>query len=204
MCFFKRSMPFFEVNLLLKRHAVSFEGMLRHVEECLVRCEDILQHLVSFKKWVCLKIGYIPNYSHLIRIMIINHWFRGTLFSDTPKCCSATNINVSEHVNIFSGLCGSRSRIVNMSGIDTMPATFTNSKNYWPCCCFCHLHKLMQCAMVKMLLCLFCLLLLLSYACQRHTFNAILQSFSFFIVIGGRGREHLYVYSIYVYIYTRK
>ena len=29
--------------------------------------------------WVCLKIGYIPNYSHLIGIMIINHWvFRGT------------------------------------------------------------------------------------------------------------------------------
>ena len=25
-------------------------------------------------KWVCLKIGYIPNYSHLIGIMIINHW----------------------------------------------------------------------------------------------------------------------------------
>jgi hypothetical protein len=24
--------------------------------------------------WVCLKIGYIPNYSHLIGIMIINHW----------------------------------------------------------------------------------------------------------------------------------
>ena len=24
--------------------------------------------------WVCLKIGYIPNYSHLIWIMIINHW----------------------------------------------------------------------------------------------------------------------------------
>ena len=23
---------------------------------------------------VCLKIGYIPNYSHLIGIMIINHW----------------------------------------------------------------------------------------------------------------------------------
>ena len=35
--------------------------------------------------WVCLKIGYIPNYSHLIGIMIINHWVkRGTLFSDTP------------------------------------------------------------------------------------------------------------------------
>ena len=24
--------------------------------------------------WVCLKMGYIPNYSHLIGIMIINHW----------------------------------------------------------------------------------------------------------------------------------
>ena len=24
--------------------------------------------------WVCLKIGYIPNYSHLIGIMIINQW----------------------------------------------------------------------------------------------------------------------------------
>ena len=23
--------------------------------------------------WVCLKIGYIPNYSHLVGIMIINH-----------------------------------------------------------------------------------------------------------------------------------
>jgi len=26
------------------------------------------------KMWVCLKIGYIPNYSHLVGIMIINHW----------------------------------------------------------------------------------------------------------------------------------
>ena len=31
--------------------------------------------------WVCLKIGYIPNYSHLIGIMIINHWVKGyTIF----------------------------------------------------------------------------------------------------------------------------
>jgi len=28
----------------------------------------------NLAKWVCLKIGYIPNYSHLIGIMIINHW----------------------------------------------------------------------------------------------------------------------------------
>ena len=38
-------------------------------------------------KWVCLKIGYIPNYSHLIGIMISKTiGFRGTLFSDKPKC----------------------------------------------------------------------------------------------------------------------
>jgi hypothetical protein len=24
--------------------------------------------------WVCLKMGYAPNYSHLVGIMIINHW----------------------------------------------------------------------------------------------------------------------------------
>ena len=34
--------------------------------------------------WVCLKIGYIPNYSHLIGIMIINHWVYGyTIFRHT-------------------------------------------------------------------------------------------------------------------------
>ena len=31
-------------------------------------------HFCHWVKWVCLKIGYIPNYSHLIGIMIINHW----------------------------------------------------------------------------------------------------------------------------------
>ena len=38
--------------------------------------------------WVCLKIGYIPNYSHLIGIMISKTiGFRGTnLFSDKPIC----------------------------------------------------------------------------------------------------------------------
>ena len=34
----------------------------------------LLDALMGFWKWVCLKIGYIPNYSHLIGIMIINHW----------------------------------------------------------------------------------------------------------------------------------
>ena len=34
--------------------------------------------------WVCLKIGYIPNNSHLIGIMIINHWVIGyTIFRHT-------------------------------------------------------------------------------------------------------------------------
>ena len=25
-------------------------------------------------RWVCLKMGYTPNYGHLVGIMIINHW----------------------------------------------------------------------------------------------------------------------------------
>ena len=34
--------------------------------------------------WVCLKIGYILNYSHLIGIMIINQWVYGyTIFRHT-------------------------------------------------------------------------------------------------------------------------
>ena len=47
----------------------------------------ILFRIFQVPKWVCLKIGYIPNYSHLIGIMISKTiGFRGTLFSDTPKC----------------------------------------------------------------------------------------------------------------------
>ena len=35
--------------------------------------------------WVCLKMGYTPNYSHLVGIMISKTiGFRGALFSDTP------------------------------------------------------------------------------------------------------------------------
>ena len=35
-------------------------------------------------RWVCLKIGYIPNYSHLVGIIIINHWVIGyTIFRQT-------------------------------------------------------------------------------------------------------------------------
>ena len=44
----------------------------RHLQTC------------CFGMWVCLKIGYIPNYSHLIEIMIINHWVYGyTIFRHT-------------------------------------------------------------------------------------------------------------------------
>ena len=33
----------------------------------------VLHHVKSII-WVCLKMGYTPNYSHLVGIMIINHW----------------------------------------------------------------------------------------------------------------------------------
>ena len=35
---------------------------------------EVMAFTLSWNIWVCLKIGYIPNYSHLIGIMIINHW----------------------------------------------------------------------------------------------------------------------------------
>ena len=50
---------------------------------CAIVCQIILSYVVI---WVCLKIGYIPNYSHLIGIMIINHWVQGyTIFRHTHK-----------------------------------------------------------------------------------------------------------------------
>ena len=34
--------------------------------------------------WVCLKMEYTPNYSHLVGILIINHWVSGyTIFRQT-------------------------------------------------------------------------------------------------------------------------
>ena len=35
--------------------------------------EFLRPEYLMFDIWVCLKIGYIPNYSHLLGIMIINH-----------------------------------------------------------------------------------------------------------------------------------
>ena len=66
------------------------------------RCGDC--HLRSFsghfvvQKWVCLKMGYTPNYSHLVGIMIINHWCRGTLFSDKTQM-----VNITLKSRCFSG-----------------------------------------------------------------------------------------------------
>ena len=50
----------------------------------------VMEHI-----WVCLKIGCTSNYSHLIGIMIINHWVYGyTIFRQThivvSWCQSAT------------------------------------------------------------------------------------------------------------------
>ena len=94
----------------MKKHLVSFifgntkspidficNGFKRSVYRSIMIYPDL--HYSGFI-WVCLKIGYIPNYSHLIGIMIsktigyngvhnifrhtqINN-FQGTLFSDKP------------------------------------------------------------------------------------------------------------------------
>ena len=52
---------------------------------------DLISGLVEYT-WVCLKIGYIPNYSHLIGIMMSKTiGFRGTLFSDKPICQASSH-----------------------------------------------------------------------------------------------------------------
>ena len=92
----------------------------------------------------------------------------------------------SEHVNIFT----SRVKVKNCQHIW-----------YWYNAS--HLHKLRELCIVRRWLVLQLLLppsqsqykLLRSYACQCHVFNAILQSFSFFILIGGGGD------SVYLHIY---
>ena len=57
-------------------------GLVRHINH---RSKHVKNAWVQI--WVCLKIGYIPNYSHLIGIMISKTiGFRGTLFSDKPIC----------------------------------------------------------------------------------------------------------------------
>ena len=67
------------------------QRMSMDVGSCLVKAGhhwNIMQHHAT---WVCLKMGYIPNYSHLVGIMIINHWDKwGTLFSDKPTSTSST------------------------------------------------------------------------------------------------------------------
>ena len=59
--------------------------------------------------WVCLKIGYIPNYSHLIGIMISKTiGFRGTLFSDTPTiiCPWSSITKASQKTSLLSAGAG--------------------------------------------------------------------------------------------------
>ena len=67
--------------------------------------------------WVCLKIGYIPNYSHLVGIMIINHWVIGyTTFSDTPIYKIARkSSNVETHVSDRTS--GAVTRLQQIHGI---------------------------------------------------------------------------------------
>ena len=60
---------------LLSHHSDVKPVIPGHFKRATARdCELSDKGSTRFRKWVCLKIGYIPNYSHLIGIMIINHW----------------------------------------------------------------------------------------------------------------------------------
>ena len=52
---------------------LSWGGISSYPNVWEVQCSMII-FLVSTYIWVCLKMGYTPNYSHLVGIMIINHW----------------------------------------------------------------------------------------------------------------------------------
>ena len=73
-------------------------------------------------KWVCLKMVYTPNYSHLIGIRISKTiGFRGTLFSDKPKW---------KHIPCISGLISSfpRSCACTLNATTTAAAPTIQSK----------------------------------------------------------------------------
>ena len=74
--------------------------------------------------WVCLKIGYTTNYSHLVGIMIINHWVEGyTIFRHT---------HMSSQVSLFSR-CFKRSKdsFVQTQSNTHLISTKAWAKNRW-------------------------------------------------------------------------
>ena len=78
-----------QVDLGFSSHRFQLQRFLAANHRCFKHIFGIFLAYFWLLKWVCLKIGYIPNYSHLIGIMISKTiGFRGTLFSDTPKCLS--------------------------------------------------------------------------------------------------------------------
>ena len=60
-----------QVNLL---HFLSSSDWLLVVVGRCVIIVAVLDTVFCVHIWVCLKMGYTPNYSHLVGIMIINHW----------------------------------------------------------------------------------------------------------------------------------
>jgi hypothetical protein len=157
MYFLKGSTHFLQNELVFARRAVSFEGMLRQFEECLVCCTDILQHMVSFKKSEMLPIRQ--------------------------------NQNVQK---VLSGHCGSWSGTFNMSGIDTMPVTFTvcSACSACSCSCVCQPHTVNALFRILLLQCIVqnaTMSVLLAFA---HII-CMLLSHSLFIVIGRGWHIHM-------------
>ena len=68
------------ISMVVCKNCVLFVIAARHSGEDLRRIfdkrkiDDTQTRKIYIYIWICLKIGYIPNYSHLIGIMIINHW----------------------------------------------------------------------------------------------------------------------------------
>ena len=74
---------------------------------------------ICFVKWVCLKIGYIPNYSHLIGIMISKTiGFKGLAYFQT-------------HPNSYRKVWVGHQR--NLGRSSELPGVFPTSHGSWCC-----------------------------------------------------------------------
>ena len=64
---------------LLSQYSWYLFWFVRNVRMFVVKCPNIFWKILRIRCmsaiiWVCLKMGYTPNYSHLVGIVIINHW----------------------------------------------------------------------------------------------------------------------------------
>ena len=86
------------------------------------------------KIWVCLKMGYTPSYSHLIGIMIINHWNLlgvGVHYFQTHPYVYLRWVWVNTYRYIFSGMNIHLPAILGFTRYQGFDPSPDGSKSVW-------------------------------------------------------------------------